>query len=188
MGWVVTLANIYNAPHHVLTHAVQDAMHDTWRSMCISEGWLDSKGIPTPHDGGTWAQDNEMAFVQYVADEGTVQYHQSGPVLRQLANRFGYKKGANLKAAILESIDNDLLTCKITDGAQWLSMTEYGRETLARYEHQRALDIEIGEITDDTLPTQDEIEIAAILWECDHADAENRLISGDVEKSEGLLI
>ena len=125
---------VYSAPHEALTPAVQDAMRATWQSMCINEGWLDSKAIPTPHDGGVWQQDNEMTFVAYVADEGAVVYSHRGPIIRKLADQFGYQKATNFKAAVLACTSAGLLKAHLEDGEQVLSMTGYGWETLKRWE------------------------------------------------------
>lgn len=172
---------VYQAPPHILTPAVEDAMRYAWSHLCQKEGWLDSRNIPTPHDGGVVYQDNEMQFVAYVADEGSVPFSLHGPVLRALADRFGYEKSANCKAMVLQCAENKLLSFNTDNtGQQYATMTDYGWETLARWEAQREEDIALGIIEPDALPTQDEIQIAALLWQCDETEAENRLIGGYV--------
>lgn len=132
------MINLYNAPTHTLTPAVQDAAYKAMRHMCIQEGWLDSKGIPTPHDGGVWRQDNEMTFVAYVADLGGVEYHTKGPKLRELATTLGYTSSANCKAMVLECTGHELLKARILSDGVMLEMTSYGWETLARWEAHKA--------------------------------------------------
>lgn len=124
-----------------VSDAIQDATRLAMMQLCRAEGWLDSKNTPTPHDGGVIYQDNEMAFVAYVADEGAVKFSLHGPTLRALATQFGYEKSANCKAMVLECVENDLIVARIENGEQVLNMTPYGWETLKRWEWFRENDV-----------------------------------------------
>ena len=125
------IADVYTATHP--THAVQDAMCKTRVALNIKEQWLDTKGNPQPEDGVRY-DDNVMKGVQYVVDEGSVQYLDKGPLARSLADTLGYVSASNCTAMVRECIKNGLLSAHMDGSVGVLAHTEYGREQLARWE------------------------------------------------------
>lgn len=109
------------------------AMGDAMRAKNIKEGWLCSKGYPQPQDGVRY-DDNIMKGVQYIADEGEVEYKDKGPLARAIADVLGYESASNCTAMLRDAIRYGLIEAKVVDGRGWLVRTQYGLEQLLRWE------------------------------------------------------
>lgn len=118
------------------SEAVQAAMVSSWRAMNIREGWLCSKGYPQPQ-GGCRYDDNLMKGVQYVADEGEVEYKDKGPLARSIADALGYVSASNCTAMLRDAIRYGLIEAKVIGGNGVLVRTDYGLEQLLRWEEFR---------------------------------------------------
>ena len=149
------IAPIYQHPNP--SHALQDAMRDTWVHMNKQEGWLDSKGLTHPQGATRYAK-NIMEGVALAVDLGGCSWIDkkagtSKPVdpnqsslfeftnespreteARMVADLLGYDSVSNCAAMFREAMAHGLLTAEVVDECGWVMATDYGLEILDRWE------------------------------------------------------
>lgn len=145
---------IYNHPEP--TPAMETALHGALMHLGRTERHLDSKNRPILVEG--FRYDNAvMKGVQLVADEGGCAWkdakehhvtpdpsqaaldlymhdHPHETEARLVADILGYDSVANCAAMWREAIGQGLLTASERGGTGWLMVSDYGIETLGRWE------------------------------------------------------